>query len=352
MVDLCELRPPSGLNTSPRILVVGPAWAGDMVMAQSLFLALRSRFPACTIDVLAPAWTLPLLERMPEVSDKIPLPLGHGQFGFNARRRLGHDLRERGYDRAIVLPNSWKSALVPFFAGIPRRTGYVGEWRFGLLNDPRRLDKTRLPRTVQRFVALGLDGDAPLPPPCPPPRLRVEPANALGARQRFGLSGKAAPALALCPGAEYGPAKRWPAAYFADVARSKMAEGWEVWLFGSGKDTEVAAAIERAAPGSVNLAGRTNLAEAVDLLSLADAVVSNDSGLMHVAAALDKPLVAVYGSSDPGFTPPLNPRARIVRLGLECSPCFRRECPYDHTRCLTDIRPGRVLDELERLCAS
>jgi heptosyltransferase-2 len=322
-----------------------------MVMAQSLFITLQSRFPGCILDVLAPAWTLPLLERMPEVSGKIPLPLGHGQFAFGARRRLGHDLRERGYGQAIVLPNSWKSALVPFFARIPRRTGYVGELRYGLLNDTRRLDKAGLPRTVQRFVALGLEKDASLPPECPAPRLRVTPENVAATRKRFGLA-KTGPVLALCPGAEYGPAKRWPPAYFADVARAKLAGGWQVWLFGSAKDAEAANAIERSAPGCVNLAGRTGLAEAVDLMSLADAVISNDSGLMHVAAALDRPLVAVYGSSDPGFTPPLNDKARVVRLGLECSPCFQRDCPYGHTRCLMDIRPVRVLDELERLCAS
>jgi heptosyltransferase-2 len=339
------------LNTPPRILVAGPAWAGDMVMAQSLFLTLRSRFPACTIDVLAPAWTLPLLERMPEVADKIPLPLGHGQFGFRVRRRLGRDLRERGYHWAIVLPNSWKSALIPFFARIPRRTGYVGELRYGLLNDARRLSRIRLPRTVQRFVALGLEKEASLLPECPQPRLRVEAEQVAAARRRFGLTA-AGPVLALCPGAEYGPAKRWPAAHFAEVARAKWAEGWQVWLFGSAKDAEAAEAIGRSAPGCINLAGRTGLAEAVDLLSVADAVVSNDSGLMHVAAALDRSLVAVYGSSDPGFTPPLSDKARVVRLGLDCSPCFKRDCPYGHTRCLTDIRPVRVLDELERLCAS
>ena len=323
-----------------------------MVMAQSLFIALHSRFPGCAIDVLAPAWTLPLLERMPEVSGKISLPLGHGQFAFNARRRLGLELRQENYDWAIVLPNSWKSALIPFFARIPRRSGYVGEWRYGLLNDARRLDKIRLPRTVQRFVALGLEKNAPLPPVCPMPRLRVDAGNVAAVKERFGLTATKGPVLALCPGAEYGPAKRWPSAYFAEVARVKLAEGWQVWLFGSGKDVETANAIEAAAPGCANLAGRTGLAEAVDLLSLADAAISNDSGLMHVAAALDKPLLAVYGSSDPGFTPPLNDRARVVRLGLECSPCFKRECPFGHTRCLTDIRPVQVLDALKRLCAS
>ncbi|BBL69622.1 lipopolysaccharide heptosyltransferase II [Methylogaea oryzae] len=337
---------------APRILIVGPSWVGDMVMAQSLFLALKQRHPHCAIDVLAPAWTLPLLQRMPEVARGVAMPLGHGQFGFGARRQLGLELRGR-YDWAIVLPNSWKSALTPFFAKIPKRTGYVGELRYGLLNDARKLDKAKLPKTVQRFVALGLEPDAALPPECPVPRLRVPAEGVAAVRAKFNVplpGGEGTEkVLALCPGAEYGPAKRWPAAYFAKLARNKMAQGWSVWLFGSGKDQAVAEEIAAAAPGCVGFAGRTDLAEAVDLLSLADAAVSNDSGLMHVAAALEKPLVAIYGSSDPGFTPPLNAQARIVRLGLECSPCFKRDCPLGHTRCLTDISPEQVSAQLDAL---
>ncbi|TAN51157.1 MAG: lipopolysaccharide heptosyltransferase II [Methylococcaceae bacterium] len=334
-------------ETHPRILVVGPSWVGDMVMAQSLFLRLKQRYPDSRISVLAPAWTLPLLACMPEVAQGMAMPLGHGQFGFAKRRRLGLELRG-SFDWAIVLPNSWKSALTPFFAQIPRRTGHLGELRWGLLNDARRLDKTLLPRTVQRFVALGLEKDAALPPDCPPPRLFVADQQVAAALAKFGLAGPAK-VLALCPGAEYGPAKRWPSDHFAVLARAKLAAGWQVWLFGSDKDQAAAEAIVQAAPGCINFAARTCLAEAVALLSLADAVVSNDSGLMHVAAALDKPLVALYGSSDPGFTPPLSDKARIVRLGLDCSPCFKRACPYGHTHCLTQIEPARVLTELDYL---
>lgn len=334
--------------TPHRILLIGPAWVGDMVMAQSLCMALKARRPDCAIDVLAPAWTFPLLQRMPEVSEAIAMPLGHGQLGLRERRRLGHSLQGR-YGHAIVLPRSWKSALVPWFAEIPRRTGWLGELRFGLLNDARRLDRSALPRTVQRFVALGLERGEPLPPDCPAPRLVPDVANAAAARRRLGLEGDGRPVLALCPGAEYGPAKRWPPGHFATVARwwHESREG-VVWLFGSAKDGSAAAAIAAAAAGiCVDLCGRTDLAEAVDLLAGASAVVSNDSGLMHVAAALDRPLVAVYGSSDPGFTPPLGERAQVLRLGLECSPCFQRECPLGHTRCLVDLGPERVIAALE-----
>jgi len=340
------------LNSYRRILVVGPSWVGDMVMAHSLFQVLARRGPDTHIDVLAPAWSQPLLERMPEVFDTIELPFGHGQLGLSARWRFGRSLRGRGYQQAILLPNTLKSALVPLAAGIPLRTGWVGELRYGLLNDIRHLDKQRLPMTVQRFVALGLPADRQIAPECPQPRLHVVPESQQQAMAELGLRRPARPVLALCPGAEYGPAKRWPAEYFGELAASRLAAGWAVWLFGSGKDREVCAQVAAGAGGGcLDLSGTTSLAQAVDLLSLADAVVSNDSGLMHVAAALDRPLVALYGSSDPGFTPPLNPRSRVLSLGLECSPCFRRECPLGHLQCLRGISVQQVSQAVEAVLA-
>lgn len=351
------------MSQSHNILIVGPSWVGDMVMAQSLFITLKQQQPDCNIDVLAPAWSLALLERMPQVRHGIVMPLGHGQFGLTARRDLGKRLRGQ-YQQAIVLPNSWKSALIPWFAGIAKRTGYLGELRWGLLNDVRTLDKQTLSMTVQRFVALGLPVDAAQPLSCASPDLLVGIDRQHKVAESFDLmaaiwshpetDGAAtarlddSPILALCPGAEYGPAKRWPAEHFAELARYAAAKGWQVWLFGSGKDRAVTEDINRLASGvCCNFAGQTSLAEAVDLLSLADAVVSNDSGLMHVAAALNKKLVAIYGSSDPGFTPPLNVNARIIDLKLECSPCFKRVCPLGHNRCLSDISPEQVAAALE-----
>ena len=329
--------------------MVAPSWVGDMVMAQSLFKALKQRHPEPGIDVLAPAWSRPLLERMPEVGDAIDMPLGHGRLGLKTRWRLGRGLRGRGYDQAILLPNSFKSALVPFWAGIPRRTGWVGELRYGLLNDIRKLDKSRLTMTVQRFVALAYPAKTPSVPEIPPPSLEADSTAAHQALAELGLV-KRGPVLALCPGAEYGPAKRWPEESYAGLAAAMAEEGWDIWLFGSARDRPVCAGITRRLEGNcADLSGRTSLAQALDLLSLADAVVSNDSGLMHVAAALDRPLVALYGSSDPGFTPPLNDRSRVVCLGLDCSPCFRRECPQGHLRCLRDIsveQVGQALDEV------
>lgn len=330
-----------------KILIVGPSWVGDMVMAQSLFITLKQRHADCLIDVIAPVWSLPLLQRMPQVNQAIPLTIARGQFAFFGRRHIGLGLRANAYDQAILLPNSWKSALIPFFARIPRRTGWIGEMRWGLLNDARKLDKNKLTMTVQRFVALGLPVDASQPPTYAFPKLKIDPALQHQVGEKFALDtqGKI---LALCPGAEYGPAKRWPAAHFAEVAKHMHAQGWRVWLFGSEKDKDVAEEIDALA-GHIcrNFAGQTSLAEAVDLLSLVDTVVSNDSGLMHVAAALDKKVIAIYGSSDPGFTPPLHHSAEIITLNLECSPCFKRDCPLGHTRCLVDITPDKVLALLD-----
>ena len=318
-----------------------------MVMAQSLFSALKAQAD-CQLDVLAPAWSLALLARMPQVSQTLTMPLGHGQFGLLERIKLGRQLRAEHYDQAIVLPNSWKSALIPFFADIPLRTGFVGECRWGLLNDARSLDKRLLTMTVQRFVALGLPRTAVLPPICPQPSLAISPAQQQAVLEKFVLN-PAKKVLALCPGAEYGAAKRWATRYFAEVAQQKLAEGWQVWLFGSAKDQAVAAEITAAVPACHDFTGQTALAEAVDLMSLASVVVSNDSGLMHVAAALGKHVIALYGSSDPHFTPPLTATADIISLNLPCSPCFKRDCPLGHTRCLEDLPPSRVLAAITAL---
>lgn len=335
-----------------RILIIGPSWVGDMVMAQTLFHVLKQRHPACVIDVLAPEWSRPILERMPQVRQALSFPLGHGALELATRRRIGKSLAGQ-YDQAILLPNSLKSALVPFFAGIAQRTGWRGELRYGLLNDVRTLDKARYPLMIERFMALGYPAGAELPKPYPRPSLQIETASREAALAKFGLS-LDRPVLALCPGAEFGEAKRWPSEHYAKVAEIKIREGWQVWLFGSKNDHAVGESIrEWLIPGlreeSVNLSGETSLAEAIDLLSCSDAVVSNDSGLMHVAAALNRPLVAVYGSTSPGFTPPLADQVEVVRLGLECSPCFDRTCRFGHYNCLRLLEPEAVASALQRL---
>lgn len=339
---------PSGAARPPfrRILVVAPSWVGDMVMAQPLFKRLHQIHPGLALDVLAPDWTLPLLARMPEVAEALPNPFRHGEFRLDARYRLGRALRQRNYDQAIVLPNSWKSALVPFFAAIPQRTGYVGEMRRGLLNDARRLDTAALPLMVERFVGLAEEPGAPLPRPLPRPSLAVDEGRRLATLATLGLSAEP-PIAALCVGAEFGPAKRWPPGHFAELGKALRDRGYQVWLVGSAKDAPAGEETALLSAGAcLDLTGRTSLDQAVDLLAAATVVVSNDSGLMHVAAALDRPLVALYGSSSPAFTPPLSEKARIMSLGLPCSPCFKRTCPLGHTRCLVDLTPQRILDTL------
>lgn len=327
-----------------KILVVGPSWVGDMVMAQSLFMVLQQRYPELVIDVLAPAWSGPILQRMPEVRRHIEMPIGHGEFGFAARYRQGKELRVEQYDQAIVIPRSFKAALVPFFARIPRRTGYKGEMRYGLINDMRTLDKSILMQTVQRYVALGQDKDAALPPQSvPQPRLKIDG----GAQQRLlselSLSVEK-PIVGFVPGAEYGPAKRWPVEHFAELANALFAQGKQVWLFGSAKDQEICQRIvELAGDRVVDLSGKTRLEDVVDLIALSEFVVTNDSGLMHVAAATDKKLITIYGSSSPTYTPPLTDKSEVIYLGLECSPCFERTCRYEHYKCLVDIKPDSIL---------
>jgi len=309
-----------------------------------LFKLLKQRHPECELDVVAPAWTLALLERMPEVDRALALDVGHGELGLGRRVALGKQLRERAYERAIVLPNSLKSAIVPYVARAHRRTGFRGELRYGLLNDLRRLDVKALPKTVDRFVALGLEPNEALPATLPLPQLIANRDNTLHALNAVGHALPQAPVLALCPGAEYGPSKRWPVEYFAEIARAKLAQGWEVWLFGSGRDVPITRAIDRSAGGGcLDLGGRTSLAEAIDLLALTQVVVSNDSGLMHVAAALGRQLVALFGSTDPYHTPPMSTKAKVIYLGIECSPCFARDCPLGHHHCMKHIAPAQVL---------
>jgi heptosyltransferase II len=307
-----------------RTLVVAPNWIGDALMAQPLLSRLKQA--GAKIHVLAPDWVAPVLRRMPEVDEVIAVPYRHGALQFSQRWRLSRTLRRRGYDRAIVLPNSWKSALVPFLAGIPQRAGYVGEARYGLLNSTLANSKSPMPQHYARLAG-ALEGALP------PPRLVVSTEEIAEAQKRFGIAG---PYAVLCPGAEYGPAKRWP--YFRELAeRMSM----PCVILGSASDREAAAGI----PGK-DLAGRTTLDEAIRLIAGAAVVVSNDSGLMHVAAALGRPQVALFGSSSPQHTPPASANARVLWLRLECSPCFARECPLGHFRCMKEISVDHVLKVL------
>ena len=325
-------------------LIVAPAWIGDTVMAHALFKRLHQLTPGLQLDALAPRWVAPVLQRMPEISEIIDNPFAHGELSMAARYRLARQLAKAGYQCAYVLPNSLKSALIPLLAGIPERIGFTGEARFGLINRRHTLDKTALPLMAERFAQLAEPIGAPLPRPLPFPHLNssVEQQEATLAALNILRPEKVA---VFCPGAEYGPAKRWPARHFAALADELAQRGYAVWLLGSGKDKAVGDEIVALAKSASaqNLCGNTSLTQAIDLIAAANFVVCNDSGLMHVSAAVDRPLVAVFGSSSPGFTPPLTDRAQIISLKLDCSPCFKRECPLGHLDCLNQLDPQQVL---------
>jgi heptosyltransferase-2 len=330
-------------------LVVGPSWVGDMVMAQSLFISLHRQNPDSAVDVVAPAWSVELLGRMPEIRKAYTLDVAHGELGLRKRRSLAQQLKSNRYRRAIVLPRSFKSALLPYWAGIPLRTGFKSELRYGLLNDLRTLSP-ELNQTVKRFVALGMEpGVSPTLMECPQPRLQISAGNVQKLITELNLKTDK-PVIGLMPGAEYGAAKQWPIEYFAELAAKFLQEGCAVWIFGSGKEFDLGQRIALINPREIiNLCSRTRLVDAIDLIARLTAAVSNDSGLMHIAAAVETPLVALYGSSDPGFTPPLTNRVDIQYLALECSPCFDRVCRYGHYRCLRDISVQRVFEAVQTL---
>ncbi len=333
----------------PRIVVVAPSWIGDTLLAQPLFARLHQKLPGLKLDALAPAWTAPVLARMPQIDEVIEAPFGHGELRLLERWRLGRQIRAAGYDQAIVLPNTFKSALVPWFADIPLRVGFVGESRYGVINIRHKLDAVALPLMAERYAKLAEPPDAPPARPLRAVRLEVNEANLVITLSRLGLH-RSREIAVLCPGAEFGPAKRWPTAHFAALAAALAARGLAVWLIGSAKDKPVAEEIVAQCDASVlSLCGRTDLGAAIDLMSLASVVISNDSGLMHIASALGRPLVAIYGSSSAEHTPPLNPGARIVKLDIECSPCFARECPLGHFRCMNELNPELVLSAVDAL---
>jgi len=313
---------------------VAPNWIGDALMAQPLLIRLRAKLPGARIEVLAPPWVAPVARRMAEVDEVIEAGLRHGALQLGARWRLGRRLKQRAFDQAIVLPNTWKSALVPFFADIPVRSGYAGELRYGLLNLTYRKATGREAMALH-YARLaeqpGIEPELPLPFPC----LRFDPEKMARTSARFSISGRY---TVFCPGAEYGPAKRWP--HFRELA-SKLDS--QIVLLGSSSDKKEAEQI----PGK-NLVGQTTLDEAIDLIAGAAAVVTNDSGLMHVAAATGTPQVALFGSSSPEHTPPMSAAARVLWLKIECSPCYARVCPLGHFRCMREISVAQVLEEMKK----
>jgi heptosyltransferase-2 len=344
-------------NNAMKILIISPSWVGDMVMSQSLYITLKNIYPEAIIDVLAPAWCRPILEKMPQINQALEMPLSHGELNLKKRYQIGKSLRSNSYHQAYVLPNSAKSALIPFFAKIPVRIGWKGEMRYGLLTDLRK-DKRIFQYMVERYVALAYSKDKMTGTGClgdihelPAPSLSIDQQQKQVALKKFNLI-EQDNIIGLCPGAEFGPSKRWPEQHYAEVAKQLTQQGHQVWLFGSAKDRDVTTLIKQAVPVELhhlvqNLAGETSLNEAVDLLSVCHTVVCNDSGLMHIAAAVDCNLVAIYGSSSPKYTPPLTDKVAIVNIDIDCQPCFKRECQFKHLDCLNKLEPVVVLNKLK-----
>jgi heptosyltransferase-2 len=332
----------------PEALVIAPQWIGDAVMTEPLVRRLHARGERLTVGALP--WVAPVYRAMPHVADVIEFPFAHGGLQFRERRAIAKRI-EGQFDKAYVLPNSLKSALLPLLAGIPKRIGYLGEARIGLLTHRlKNPAKGQRPPMVAFYSALS--GDTELQ--ADRPVLQMPEAEVAQALAELGLQRGAY--VVFAPGAEYGPAKRWPAAHFSALASSLDVP---VVLLGSGKEAalceEIAAPVNALQPGRcLNFAGKTTLMQALCAIAAARHVVSNDSGLMHVAAAFGVPQVAIFGSSSPLHTPPLSERAAVLWLKndpdyqppLDCAPCFERKCPLGHTRCLKDISAARVLAAL------
>lgn len=322
-----------------KILIIAPAWLGDMVMAHALIRVLREQHPTAHLAILAPKSTLPITELMPELDQRFLLEDGHKEFNLKHRWRLARQMRKQHFDVAYVLPNTLKSAVIPFLAGIPKRIGWKGESRYVLLSDLRK-NVEALPLMVERYVALAYPADTfKAGDAFPYPKLQF-------CHPRVG-GNDTEKKLVISPSSAYGPAKRWPAEYFAAVAKAKIDEGWQVQMIGAPSDHEIAEAVLKKEPRIENCVGKTSLLEMAALISQSDQMLTNDSGPMHIAAALGVPVVAIFGSSSPGFTPPLGKKVCVIEKNdLPCKPCFQRTCPFGHYKCLREITPQHVLKAL------
>lgn len=341
------------------ILIIAPNWIGDAVMTQPLLATLKAQYPESKIDVLASNWVAPIYRACSEVHTVIEAKFEHKQLQWDLRRQLAKKLSLKKYQACFVLPNSFKSALIPWLANIPFRIAYRGEWRFGLINlalsNPSKINR---PPMVEHYLALSqfLNGEASSSfDREPAPQLHVSSAAKESIQNKLQHAKIDSDNIyIMCPGAEYGPTKRWPINHFAQLAQQLIADNptLQIILLGSKGDHVLAQEIQSQAKQNTrihNWCGNTSLDEAIALIGMSKAVISNDSGLMHVAAALKTPQVAIFGSSDPAHTPPLSDKAKVIWLNLPCSPCHKRECPLGHLKCLNDILPEQVFATLHTL---
>ena len=340
------------------ILIIAPNWIGDAVTTQPLLASLKVLYPDSKIDVLASNWVSPIYRACSEVHEVIEAKFEHKKLQWSLRKQLAKEIEAKNYQACFVLPNSFKSALIPWLANIPFRVGYRGELRFSLINlaldNPSKINR---PKMVEHYLALGQllkDDNFPLPAE-PIPRLHVSSSAKQSVERKLQNNNIHPDCIYIfCPGAEYGPSKRWPTEHFAALAQNLITQNsnTQIILLGSKSDHALAQEITSQAKQADNIynwCGDTSLDEAIALIGMSKAVVSNDSGLMHIAAALQVTQVAIFGSSDPAHTPPLSDRAKIIWLNMTCSPCHKRVCPLGHLRCLKDILPKQVLATLNTL---
>lgn len=339
-----------------RCLIVAPSWVGDMIMAQSALKWIKTHSPETEIHVLANSWIDDVLTRIPEIDRIVHSPFQHGQLALIQRYQFAKTLRAHHYQHAIVFPNSFKSALIPFWANIPKRTGFIGECRYGVLNDWRRLRPQQTPRMVDRFMQLVVEKNDLAPAEFDYPKLKINLSSAQQLLHAHHFPTNGSGIIALAAGAAFGSAKRWPVTHFIQLSRSFLQHGFTVCLLGSNSDCDIINLIEHdvAHPYLVNLAGKLKLHETIDLLSQCKALVSNDSGLLHIASALHIPVIGIYGPTAPDFAPPLTPHHAIITAipKLSCQPCKQRDCPLKHHACMQNIDAKRVFDTCLTLMAA
>ena len=338
------------MNSQP-ILIVPYMWIGDFVRCHTVVRLLRERHPDCAIDMLTTPTAAPLLDYMPGVRKGVIVELPRKRLALRHHRALAHRLRPQGYGRALIMPRTWKSALAPYLAGIPVRTGFPGEARFGLIND-LRFGERRLPRMVDRCAALALQKHEQPPAEWPLPQLCVPASDVERWRERFAPA-DSRPAIAFAPGA-VGPSKRWLAAHYAKAAAELVIEGHTVWIVGGPLEKELAAEISKGNPAFIRDLTGPDLRNAILALAAARLVVSNDSGLLHVAAALGRPTIGIFGPTSPWHWAPLNPISAVLETSttLPCKPCHKPICRLGHHRCMGDIAPEQVAAAIHRVLQS
>ena len=321
-----------------KLLIIPQNWLGDIVMSQTLLKKIKSNNPKTSIDILVNSSLKNLVERMPEINKVIILDCSHRELGLFKRLRLAKEIKKSSYDRSIVLSRSLKSSLIPYFAKIPIRTGELGELRYLLINDLKEFSKESRRKTASRYISMYSDNNEKLSENYYP-SLDSNSENIKNLSEKYDLK-KDKKVIIFAPGAAFGPSKMWPVNKFRELGK-KLNNDFKILILGSNNEKSIGNDIVTN-KNMVNLCGKTSIADAVDLMHISKFCVSNDSGLMHLAAATNTKSISIYGSTSPDFTPPLTKNKDIHYKGMSCSPCFEKKCKYGHYNCLVDIHSDDV----------